>query len=112
MPDSLPNLIGFLAKYAPADADVRYVDVPAAGSDDARLRPVFLVIRCGDRAVVVNPLDTGGHLSVDVHAFVGEEAHDARVVGFTRDGRATHIPGDLRGAYPLTAVVVGDNRPG
>lgn len=104
----------FLRTYGGAGRPTFEVELPADHSSllDGEETP-FVIIRCGNRTIVVNPIrthtdrgDGGPVVSVDLHTWVdGEPSPGARVRGFPRDGgRADELPA----RYDLTAVIVGE----
>ena len=79
---------------------------------DERDTSPFIVIRQGDRTVLVNPLAFAEYLDVDLHAFVSGQDAAMGVLGFA-SGRRYTLPetGLTRHECPatrITAVLVGE----
>jgi hypothetical protein len=77
----------FMALYNP-DGTHPVTEIEVS-TDDARNRSPFIIIRQGDRTVLVNPLAFAEYLDVDLQAFVGGRDAAMGVLGFTDGGRYT-----------------------
>lgn len=67
-----------------------------------------IVVTCEGKpwAALIRPTDESDYLNVDVHAFSGDAAHKARVIGFPY-GTGVRLPNEHE--YPLTAVIIGED---
>lgn len=108
----MSDLEDFLGRYG-ADRPVFEVELPAVADSEGPGSP-FVIIRCGDRTIIVNPMvthankaDGGPVVSVDVHTWVAGELHASRVHGFGSVGGVGWL-GELEGRHCLSAVIVGD----
>lgn len=103
------NLAEFLAEYnADGSHPVTEIDVSNSGQEPSP----FIVLRYGDKAVIVNPLGLGDHLCVDIHSFVDGEDATAGVFGMS-DGKRWALPETGTTSHKwnsanLIAVLVGD----
>lgn len=100
----------FMAHYNPASTHP-VTEIEVSTGDERDTSP-FIVIRQGDRTVLVNPLTFDEYLDVDLHAFT--EGRDAAmgVLGFADGYRYTLADtGLIRHGCPatrITAVLVGE----
>jgi len=100
----------FMALYNP-DGTHPVTEIEVSTGDGRDTSP-FIVIRQGDRIVLVNPLAFAEYLDVDLHAFVGGQDAAMGVLGFANSRRYT-LPetGLTRHKCPatrITAVLVGE----
>lgn len=101
------NLADFLAEYNPNEEHpVTEINVTQEGPSP------FIIIRHGDKTVIVNPLGLGDHLSVDIHSFVAGEDATAGVFGMSEGKRwalpETGTTSHKWNSAALVAVLVGE----
>lgn len=103
------NLADFLADYnGKNEHPTITIDVPNSNDGPSP----FIILRHGDKTVIVNPLGLGDHLSVDIHSFVGGEDATAGVFGMS-DGKRWALPETGTTSHKwnsanLIAVLVGE----
>jgi hypothetical protein len=85
------NLDEFLATYNKnGEHPVIEVDAPAHRGDDTPAS-TFIIVRCGDKVAIVNPMGFDDHLCVDIHSFVDGQDATAGVFGMG-EGRRVELP--------------------
>lgn len=101
---SQKNLDEFLALY---NEDGRHpvteIELPAAYNGTAS---PFIIIRSGNRTMIVNPIAFDDHLSVDCHSFVDGEAATAGAFGMS-NGHQTELEhiGTMSHGWPSAALI-------
>ena len=107
------TLSEFMARYNP-DGTHPVTEIEVSTGDGRDTSP-FIVIRQGDRVVLVNPLPFDEHLDVDLHAFAAGKDAAMGVLGFANSRRYTmQETGLTRHGVPatrITAVLVGEADP-
>jgi hypothetical protein len=102
------NLTEFLAEYN-GDGSHPVTEINVEGGNEPS---PFIIIRHGDKTVIVNPLGLGDHLSVDIHSFVAGEDATAGVFGMSNGKRwalpETGTTSHKWNSANLIAVLVGD----
>jgi hypothetical protein len=101
------NLNEFLAEYN-ANEEHPVTEINVTQDDPSP----FIIIRHGDKTVIVNPLGLGDHLSVDIHSFVAGEDATAGVFGMSNGKRwalpETGTTSHKWNSANLIAVLVGE----
>jgi hypothetical protein len=111
-----PNdLNDFLEKYN-ADGSHPETVIDVTPGLDRGASP-FIIIRCGDKVAIVNPLGFDDHLCLDVHSFVADQDATAGVFGMT-NGKQWALPKPAKGgpgttshgwsSTSLVAVLIGE----
>jgi hypothetical protein len=111
MPNEPDTLNDFIERNK--DHILTVIDVPTVSE---RPSP-FIIIRCGDKVAIINPLGFDDHLCIDVHPFVDDQEATAGVFGMTR-GKQWALPKPDKGGpgttshkWPsanLIAVLIGE----
>lgn len=101
------NLADFLAEYN-GDGSHPVTEINVEQGDPSP----FIIVRHGDKTVIINPLGLGDHLSVDIHSFVAGEDATAGVFGMS-DGKRWALPETGTTSHKwnsagLIAVLVGE----
>jgi hypothetical protein len=106
------TLDSFLATYGTPETIVADIDLANFNVDDGN--SPMIVVRFGNKAVVINPMAVSDYIDIDVHPFVDGKEASAAVLGFSPENRFVGFtPEDtlLRSnelpAVGLVAVVVG-----
>lgn len=107
--NNVNDLDKFLADYNPNEEHpVTVIDVPNSSEGPSP----FIIIRHGDKTVIVNPLGLGDHLSVDIHSFVDGADATAGVFGMSKGQRwalpETGTTSHQWNSANLIAVLVGE----
>jgi hypothetical protein len=101
----MSDLDDFLARYnSNGEHPVTTIDL---GPEADAIHPSpFIIVRSGDRAVLLNPLAFTDHLCIDVHSFVEGDKATAGVFGMT-DGKRWALPdtGATSHGWASTALV-------
>jgi hypothetical protein len=106
------NLADFLADYnSDGSHPVTEITIPADSSQSAPPSP-FIIVRCGDKVAIINPMGFHDHLCVDVHSFVAGEDATAGVFGMSAGKRwalpETGTTSHGWNSANLIAVLVGE----
>lgn len=109
MPKTERTLEDFVAHYGGLKQKIVEIDL----DDYDMSNPVFIVVRCGRYAAVLNPMNATDHLDVDVHPFV--DGRQARAGAFGMDdgfrypmGTGTGVTSHGWPAAALVAVLIGE----
>jgi hypothetical protein len=106
------DLNEFLDKYnKDGEHPVTVIDIEPAGGPRSQPSP-FIIIRCGDKVALVNPLGFDDHLCVDIHSFVGDADATAGVFGMSKGRRwafdETGTTSHKWNSASLISVLVGE----
>jgi hypothetical protein len=112
MSDKPMNLEEFLHRYTSGNDASRVV----YDGEIVRLEngeSPFIIIRSGNKVMVINPMALEDHISLDVHAFVDGESAGMGMFGMTTGRRHqldTDLPAKSHGwdAVGLATVVLGE----
>jgi hypothetical protein len=101
----------FMALYNP-DGTHPVTEIEVSTDDERNTSP-FIIIRQGDRAVLVNPLAFEEYLDIDVHSFVDGKDATAAVLGMSDGYRYAFEPvtKTTSNGWPsvhLAVLIVGD----
>ena len=103
------SLAEFIRKYAP---DGRRVVAEVTPDRDENGDSPFIIVRDGNRTVVLCVMSLGDHLCIDVHSFIDGQAATASVFGMTEERQMDLPPTGTtshgRPSASLVSVLIGD----
>jgi hypothetical protein len=108
---SANTLEEFLSTYNP-NGEHPVIEVEVEAADNRTEFSPFIIVRCGDKVAIVNPLGFSDYLDLDIHSFVDGQDATAGVYGMGQGQRVSFPDTGTTSlgwpSAPLVVVLIGE----